>query len=68
VLLVIEDEFVDYGLVELWTGEFVRIALIDYCSDISEVLGDVRSATLLDEVVLALDFLEELHVCINVQD
>lgn len=68
VLLVIQDKFVDYGFVELWTGEFVRIALVDYSRYVCEMLGDVWGATLLDKVILTLDFLEEFHVGINVLD
>lgn len=64
--LVVGDKFVDDRAMQVITGEFVRIAVVDYCSQIREVFGHGGRALLHDEVVLLLQFLEELRVVVYI--
>lgn len=66
VLRVIHDQLVDDRLVEVDARELVRVALNNHRRHRREVLRDHERAVLHDEEVLALDFLEETHVGINI--
>ena len=66
VLRVIHDQLVDDRLVEVDARELVRVALDNHRRHRGEVLRDHERTGLHDEEVLALDFLEETHVGINI--
>lgn len=66
VLRVIHDQLVDDRLVEVDARELVGVTLNNHRRHRGEVLGDHERTGLHDEEVLALDFLEETHVGINI--
>ena len=66
VLRVVHDQLVDDRLVEVDARELVRVSLNNNRRHRGEVLGDHERTGLHDEEVLALDFLEETHVGINI--
>jgi len=66
VLRVVHDQLVYDRLVEVDARELVRVTLNNYRGHRGEVLGDHKGTGLHDEKVLALYFLEEAHVGINI--
>ena len=67
VLRVIHYQLVDDRLVEVDARELIRVTLDNHRRHRGEVLGDHEGTGLHNEEVLALDFLEETHVGINIR-